>query len=88
MTFCNEKTFEKHIEESKKFGNAQDCNHCDFKSCTLLGLTNHISKNPSHKDRAVATQEIEILNGPSVHASGKAQKLLMYFKKFTSDKNL
>ena len=75
MTFCVEKTFEKHNEESQDVGRTQDCNNCDFKSCTVIGLTNHISQNPSHADRAVATQEFEILNGPSVPVSGKAQKL-------------
>ena len=75
MTFCHEKTFEKHNEESKDLQSTQKCNHCDFKSCTMIGLTNHISQNPSHADRVVATQVSEVLNGTSVHASGKAQKL-------------
>ena len=75
MTFCVEKSFEKHKEEGQDIGNTQDCNHSDFKSCTVIGLTNHISNNPSHADPAVATQEFEILNGPSVPVSGKAQKL-------------
>ena len=73
MTFCHEKTFEKHNEESKVLQGTQKCNHCDFKSCTVIGLTNHISKNPSHADRVVATQLSEVLNGPSVPASGKVQ---------------
>ena len=75
LTFSFEKTFETHKEESKKLEITQNCKRCPFKSCTPIGLKNHQLQNPSHLESAMVNEELEILNGPSVQATGKDQIL-------------